>query len=175
MVFNCKICQKDCQSKLRCDACKHPYEGTFWTKNERDHNRRHNTKLVCKTCRTKGYNPDDVETYVCQHCHMSYGWKKFDKETMHNFKTHGRKKLQCTECVVRINTKTQTLREALKKSKRFCKCHCLIHKEKCPLSPCFFGEKRWPGSDGYITEQDKKFLDSLNPRPTWWTKAWGKS
>ena len=60
------------------------------------------------------------------------------------------------------------------KSKRFCKCHCPIHKDKCPLTPCIFGEKRWPGSDGYITEAEKKFLDSLNPRPTWWTKAWGK-
>ena len=35
-------------------------------------------------------------------------------------------------------------------------------------------EKRWPGSDGYITSEECLFLDKLAPEPSWWKKARGK-
>ena len=46
--------------------------------------------------------------------------------------------------------------------------------QSCPLSPCYFNEGRWPGSDGCITEDEKEFLEKLDPTPGWWQKAWGR-
>jgi len=39
-----KVC-KDCQNKLRCGACKHAYEQSSWSKNERDHHRDRQTAV----------------------------------------------------------------------------------------------------------------------------------
>ena len=52
---------------------------------------------------------------------------------------------------------------------------CPFHKARCPLTLCIFGERRWPGSDGFITVDDKNFLDSLTPKPVWWLRAWGRT
>ena len=146
------------------------------SENERSHyesNKR--TLLVCKTCRdSRGYTPDDLKTYTCQQCHDKGGWKLFDKELMHNMKSHGTKKLLCNLCVAQVKGKTQELHRKFKSSKRFCKCFCPIHRQSCPLSPCYFNEQRWPGSDGWISAEDKDFLDKLNPEPAWWQKAWGR-
>ena len=138
-------------------------------------------KLVCKTCRTEGYNPDDLETYTCTRCHRSSGWKLFDPGQMKNYKYHQQPKLQCKGCVCLVNTRMKCLQERIKESKRICKCHCSIHKDKCPLSPCLYNERRWPGSDvcpktrkQYISADDRAFLDGLNPKPAWWRKAGGK-
>jgi hypothetical protein len=69
----------------------------------------------------------------------------------------------------------------LKQSRRVCRCLQPLHKATCPLSPCYFGEKRWPGSDNmtssgqpFISAEERQFLDDLKPRPKWWAKAWGK-
>ena len=84
-------------------------------------------------------------------------------------------------CVCLVKAKMKCLQERFKESKRFCKCNCFTHKEACPLSPCLYNEKRWPGSDvctrsrkQYISADDRAFLDGLNPKPDWWMKAWGK-
>ena len=137
--------------------------------------------LVCKTCRAEGCNPDDLKTYTCSRCHRSAGWKLFDPAQVHNYKHHQRSKLECKECVCLVKSKINCLKERIKESKRICNCHCLVHKEKCPLSPCLYNERRWPGSDAcpktrkqYISADDRTFLDSLNPKPDWWMKAWGK-
>ena len=164
--------QQDCEQKLQCAACLVPFDKKYWSKNERSHyesNKR--TLLVCKTCRdSRGYTPDDVKTYTCEQCQDKGGFKLFDKELMHHVKSHGRKKLLCKLCVA----KTERLRQKFKSSKRFCKCFCPIHRQSCPLSPCYFNERRWPGSDGCITEDEKEFLEKLDPTPGWWQKAWGR-
>ena len=55
-----------------------------------------------------------------------------------------------------------------------CACKRMLHKDKCPPSLCYFGEKRWPRGDGAISKEDRKFLDNLNPRPVWWATAYGR-
>ena len=79
-----------------------------------------------------------------------------------------------TQHAERINT----LKQNLEKSTRKCNlkiCGCPIHRSKCPLSPVCFNEKRWPGSDGFISSEDRHFLDSLRPAPQWWNRAWGRT
>ena len=100
---------------------------------------------------------------------------------MKNYKYEQQTKLECKECVCLVKSKITCLKERMKESKRICNCHCLIHKERCPLSPCIYNERRWPGSDicprtrkQYISAEDRAFLDGLNPKPAWWKKAWGK-
>ena len=168
--------QQDCEQKLQCAACLVAFDKKYWSKAERDHYERdRRTLLVCKSCRdSRGYTPDDVKTYTCQHCHDKGGWKLFDQNLMENYKYHRRQRLLCKLCVLQLARKTDELRQKFKNSKRFCKCFCPIHRQSCPLSPCYFNERRWPGSDGCITEDEKDFLENLNPTPSWWQKAWGR-
>ena len=181
VLYNAKRQEKsrlvclNCQTKLRCGKCKTAYELKYWSKSERDHHASsQGTTLVCKACRALGFHPCDLETYTCQTCACSYGARRFQKIQLDNHKNHNRKKLQCMQCVAGAEERVRQLRKQMQKSKRRCKCHCLIHQEKCPLTPVIFGEKRWPGSDGAISADDRKFLDKLNPIPEWWSKAWGQ-
>ena len=98
-----------------------------------------------------------------------------DAKSLQNFKSHGRPTLTCSNCVTAQKTRVKSLQSKLRRSKRRCKCFCLFHKALCPLTPCIYGERRWPGSDGFISLDDKIFLDSLNPKPLWWLKAWGRT
>ena len=130
---------------------------------------------MCKACRAQGFHPDDLETYTCQTCACKFGAHKFNRDLLKNYKYHERpKKLQCMQCVANAEERVRQLQKQLQKSKRKCNCHSRIHQEKCPLTPVIFGEKRWPGSDGAISADDRKFLDELRPTPAWWSKAWGR-
>ena len=171
------VCQ-DCKSKLRCAACEVAFPRTAWTSEERKNydrkDREKGTALVCKACRQAGYSPDDVATYKCQHCEKEGGWKAFDPGLIFHHKVHGNKKLLCTACAAKLAEMTKELQKKLKQSRRLCKCFCPVHKPKCPLEPCYDGDRRWPGSDGYISAKERQFLDNLNPQPEWWAKAWGR-
>ena len=73
--------EQDCEQKLQCAACLVAFDKKYWSKTERDSYERKDrrTLLVCKSCRdSRGYTPDDVKTYTCQHCHDKGGWKLFD-------------------------------------------------------------------------------------------------
>ena len=65
-----------------------------------------------------------------------------------------------------------SLEAKFKRSKRFCKCGKLFHLEGCPLSPVIYNERRWPGSDGYISWEENKFLSQLKKKPDWFKVAW---
>ena len=100
------------------------------------------------------------------------GANKFATYALQNFICKRRPKIQCLQCETGVEARVRMLRKQLQKSKRKCTCQCRIHQEKCPLTPVIFGEKRWPGSDGAISADDRKFLDALNL--PWWNKAWGR-
>ena len=167
----------DCRAgkNLACAACKGKFEKEYWSVTERkNHVSAFKTPLVCKTCRAKGYSPKDLTAYTCQICANVMGGAMFDKSQLKNYNYHGRKAVQCKECASVATDRLRVLQERMRKSKRRCTCYANIHKDKCPLTPVVFGEKRWPGSDGAVTAEDRKFLDSLRPPPAWWRKAWGK-
>ena len=167
---------KDCKTKLRCGKCKTAYEVTYWSRMELfHHTSSRRTPLVCKTCRTQGYGPEDMETYTCQQCTGSYGYNLFSKVQLNNSKLHLRKRRVCKPCTARGEERVRLLCKALQHSKRKCTCRCPIHQIKCPLTPVIFGERRWPGSDGAITADDRRFLDELRPVPAWWNPAWGRT
>ena len=64
------------------------------------------------------------------------------------------------------------LHAKFRQSRRFCKCGRLIHRQYCPLAPAVRHEQRWPGCDGYISWKERKFLDRLKKKPSWWKVAW---
>ena len=176
------VCQ-DCQTKLRCGKCNTAYALKYWSQSERhNHSTSQRTKLICKACRAQGFHPRDLKTYACQTCAREFGASKFNQNQLHHFKYHQRKKLRCLQCDAAAEERVRQLREQLRKSKRTCTRYCRKHQEgncsmhhpKCPLTPVIFGERRWPGSDGAISADDRKFLDELNPPPAWWSKAWGR-
>ena len=170
-----RILCRDCQTKIRCSKCKTAYELNYWSKHERQDRRRRVTALVCKACRTMGYHPADLKTYSCQTCQCELGAHRLNKTLLRNYKKPERNnKLQCKQCAALVEERLRRLRLALQQSKRKCKCFCRIHQSKCPLTPVVFGERRWPGSDGAISVDDRKFLDALNPPPDWWSKVWGR-
>ena len=107
-------------------------------------------------------------------CSCKFGVKKFQREQLRNLKYHGCQKLQCNPCAADAKDRARELRKKLQSSKRKCTCRFRIHAGKCPLIPVIFGEKRWPGSDGAISAEDRKFLDELNPPPDWWGKVRGR-
>ena len=86
---------------------------------------------------------------------------------------HGRKRLVCTKCNEISAQRCKLLQSRFRASKVYCKCYCPIHRDRCPL--CRVSPKpRWPGCDGYISEEDMRFLNSLVPRPARWSRALGR-
>ena len=172
-VKNCRLVCQECLRKHRCSSCKTRYELKYWSKHERkNHNSCLKTKMVCKDCRAQGFTPWNLEAYTCHTCSGKFGVNKFGTSEAKYFNCKRRTKLQCLQCDASAEARVRMLRKQLQQSKRKCTCHCRIHQQKCPLTPVVFGEKRWPGSDGAISTDDRKFLDALNP--PWWNRAWGR-
>ena len=168
-----KVC-KDCQTKLKCAACKNMFDEKCWTKKERDNHRNLNRKLVCSNCRDKGHHPDDVDKYKCQRCDLVFGGKKFDQKMINNYRNNWRSKLECNECVQRVAQRVKGLQKEVRSRKVRCKCFCQIHREKCLLSLVYHGQRRWPGCDANVSAADRDFLNGLNPQPEWWRQARGR-
>ena len=145
-----------------------------WTTAERKKHMNRDSTLVCKDCRSQGFLPRDLTTYTCRRCRRDLGVGKFDNGQIQNFKYHAYERLECTECSEQTTKILRELHKQMQGSNRICRCQCRIHQNKCPLTPIIFGEKRWPGSDGAISADDRKFFDELNPQPRWWTRAWGR-
>ena len=165
----------ECKSLIKCSACKTGYQKTYWSKADRNHAQQRKDALLCTECRAKGCTKYDTDLYQCTTCLKQLGVGRFDQKSMDNFKNLERRTLTCKECTAAKTAREKTLHAQLRQSKRICKCQCRFHKERCPLSPCCYGERRWPGSDGHISEDDRLFLDNLRPIPAWWLKAWGRT
>ena len=64
------------------------------------------------------------------------------------------------------------LHAKFRKSGRFCKCGCLLHRANCPLATFIYDQPRWPGCDGYISWEEMLFLRSLKKnKPHWFAVA----
>ena len=165
----------DCANKEECGGCGALVERTAMKKSDLSYKRDHpDSLLLCAECRTKGLTKQDGKLYVCTSCGQELGAKRFKSETLKDRNRGRMTKLECADCVQRIEKRLKVLETALKKSKRICTCHQLLHTSKCALTPCYAGEKRWPGSDGYINRVDMEFLNDRKPPPKWWWRAWGR-
>lgn len=164
-----KLICNQCDGQLRCDRCLKRFDIKLWSKNAR----RGNHQLVCDACRAMGFHAGDLQSYSCDICKKELGGKKFEANQVRNFKQRETSKMHCLECAEEVKTRVRQLQSRMRQSKRRCTCLCRIHRDACQLAPVFSGDKRWPGSDGAISWDDKNFLDALRPRPAWWSKAWG--
>ena len=162
-----------CKMLIKCATRKKEHGKEYWSRKARNNTKSKGSALICKECRHLGCTSRDPALYTCTTCSGMFGAAKLDANSFNNFRHHGRPTLTCSNCVTTQKNRVKSLQDKLRRSTRRCKCFCLFHKALCPLSPCIYGERRRPGSDGYISLDDKNFLDSLNPKPLWWLKAWG--
>ena len=132
------------------------------------------TALICKGCRDRGCTSQNHALYTCTSCSGIFGTAKLDANSFQNFMSHGRSTVTCSKCKQARKARVKSLQKQLRRSKQKCSCFCLFHKALCPLSPSRKGEQRWPGSDGFISLNDKIFLDNLRPKPLWWLRASGR-
>ena len=174
---NSDIICDDCIDKKRCDGpkCaailnKSAVSAREWKYKQEEPD----SYLLCSNCRAKGLSKKDNKLYQCSNCKEMLGCKYFEVQQLSDKKRGHQTKVECKTCTEGIATRLKHLEAALKKSKRRCTCYQLLHRAKCPLSPCYFGERRWAGSDGYITLEDSQFLNSRTPQPKWWKKANGR-
>ena len=171
--FTC-ICI-DCESKEKCDGCGVLMEKSAIKKKDLYYKARYpNSKMLCDKCIAAGLTKDDAAKYECTSCGQKMGRSAFAYKPLNNWLQASNAKLECADCVRKIADKLKELQKKLKKSKRICNCYQLLHASKCPLTPCYAGERRWPGSDGYINRVEMQFLNSRTPQPEWWLRACGR-
>ena len=174
-----QVAQLTCNARIakRSSSVVHawsPMRKHIWSTNVKSDAKRKATCLVCTTCYAKGCTARDPALYACRICSEELGSTKFNGVSLKHFKYNAQRQLACKTCEETEAGRLKGLQKELRKSKAFCNCSCQMHTERCHLSPRFCGERRWFGSDGFITPDDRKFLDQLNPRPVWWSKAWCK-
>ena len=164
---------QDCQSKIQCAGCLKPFARSEWTPKqlENANAKDRTTKLVCKSCVAEGCTAYDPKFYTCKVCNKKKGCKRFNINQLENHNYHNRPKLECLDCHRENVDRERLLHKKFKQSKWFFTCGNPIHNEKCPLATMFYGKRRWPGGDGFITAEENAFLSNLNPRPTWWARA----
>jgi hypothetical protein len=173
-----RICTTCLTQELRCSACGEMKVASEYTNsNLKAHKHKtKNTKLVCLSCIERGLTPRDTQLHTCSECSEQYGRSRFDPSHIHHALSHGRHYLPCDRCRAAIHARLGKLERFVRTSKWKCKCKQPIHAERCPLSPTFSGQRRWPGGDHTTSERvendDRDFLDFH--RPKWWLKACGK-
>ena len=165
----------DCVGKEKCDGCSVLMERSAVKKRDLKYKKENpKSKLLCAKCTAAGYTKHDIDSYECTSCGQKKGRSAYEYKTLNNC-LHGHNiKLECRDCAKKIAGRLKELETKLKKSKRICNCYQLLHANKCPLTPCRFGERRWPGSDGYINQVEMEFLNSRRPPPKWWSRACGR-
>ena len=165
----------DCESKEKCDGCGVLMEKSAIKKRELKYKAEHpKSKLLCAKCIAEGLTKHDTAKYECTSCGQKRGRSAFACRPLNDWLQARNTKLECADCVRKIADRLKVLEKKLKKSKRVCNCYQLLHASKCPLTPCYAGERRWPGSDGYINGEEMQFLNSRTPRPEWWVRACGR-
>ena len=132
--------------------------------------RGHGRRAVCAACGALGFSPKDIAAYPCTNgCQR--GHRHFDATNLMNHKARD-DDMTCFSCRAdaRRAAEIEERRErAIKKALRErgswrCTCRCPIHQERCQLFPRQAGERRWPGKNKGVAEDDLAFLDSLDQK-----------
>jgi len=156
------------QEKRRtCDvaSCKALKNKECFDKTLFENARKYDRALVCLECQAKGFSPKDVKPHNCGLC-GEHGHLKFDQKLFGNHKARS-DKLLCKDCVAKESRLKQVFQRSMAKPNAW-KCTCpgkgmdrthLISNEKCGLHPQRAGEKRWPGKNVGVREEDFNFLE----------------
>ena len=164
---SCIECEKQA-SNWTCDACHIEKKPASFDKHILDNAQKHGRLRVCVTCQENGISPMDINTYTCSGCGQR-GHNKFNKKALNNHKNPARSTpIVCFDCSERHDRIQKAIR-----SEGSLRCTCpgkvkdrvhLPGNEKCDLYPKHMGEKRWPGQNAGVTEDDLRFIDRLSKR-----------
>ena len=163
----CMQCRKSRQ-QWTCNACqKMLAEGAF-DANILENARKHKRMLVCKECQSNGVSPKDINPYRCDEC-GDRGHLKFPYEARRKYIESNKKaKIVCSDCTARHARLEKQLRQP-----KSWKCRCpgtgldRMHNPaniKCDLFPQKMGERRWPGKNNHVNEEDWAFVQRMFKR-----------
>ena len=156
-----------CQNCL-CEACGVSKPVAQFDENVLRHARTGQRRSVCSSCQAIGVSPKDVTIYRCQGC-GDRGHPKFSTDTLRNARRPDRDDaLVCDDCIVRRQRIQKVLRA---RDSLTCTCpgpakerRHLPSNEKCTLNPRHFGNRRWPGQNLGVTQEDLHFLERVAKR-----------
>ena len=152
----CRSCLDEEKPKvMQCRACECWHPSAQYDRRLLSHSHTDDRKLVCIGCQKLGCSPKDTRLYVCRSgCRR--GHLKFQRKQLDNHKQRG-STLCCTACLERCASITKLLRS---KSSWKCTCKTITntHTEKCKLYPTARGERRWPGKNNEVSEDDLQWL-----------------
>ena len=126
------------KKRSRCPACDEESEGT--------------QAKVCRRCTSLGCTQRDPSFYRCVHGCV-YGRNQFPDKIL-RYRDQGRTRI-CSQCLVRD---TRIRRTLARKDAWRCTCHKPIHTDSCTLAPRREGERRWPGKNLKVSEDDLAFI-----------------
>ena len=149
-----QVCKKCSYKKKKCDVCKVNYRDNLFSERSLQNHINHNTKLLCKQCLDKGCTTRETTIYRCVHG-CRYGKERFSHRQLQNYHQRGGS-LTCIDCQIREGH----IRDNLNKSEAW-KCTCkkhFAHDATCQLYPSTPNEKRWPGKNVRVSEEEWLFF-----------------
>ena len=163
----CRTCQKQ-RVRWTCDACKHELQEHDFDANIFENAGKHNRNRVCTSCCNKGMSPKDVSKYRCDEC-GDHGHLKFPYETRRKYtESGGRTKIVCSDCMKRHAQLENLLRQP---SSWKCKCPTTSSGKshnpenvRCDLFESQMGQRRWPGKNMKVSEDDWHFVERMRKR-----------
>ena len=167
----CMTCRKRDQQRDQqwtCNACDKELAECAFEANILEHAKKHNRKRVCKDCQSNGMSPKDVQLYRCDEC-GDRGHLKFPYETRRKYiESKKQAKIVCSDCTAR-----HTRVEKLLRQPKSWKCRCpgtgfdRMHNSenfKCDLFASQMGQRRWPGANNHVSEEDWHFVQRMLKR-----------
>ena len=148
------VCKQCCYKKQKCDVCGVHYRSDLFSENSLENYIKHKTRLLCRQCIDKGYTLRETTIYRCVHG-CRYGKEKFRHRQLSNYQHRGGS-LTCIDC----QTREKRIQDKLNKEEAW-RCTCrkpFGHDSTCQLYPTNPNEKRWPGKNVSVPEDDWLFL-----------------
>ena len=120
---------------------------------------KHGKSAVCQACETRGFSASDTEKYTCNRCQCVVGHLLCNQIPLHNRKRQQKGPVTCLNCRFR---EERIIRKLNTRGAWKCMCKQLLgHSEKCNLYPTRLGDRRWPGKNKGVKEDDWKFVEPV--------------
>ena len=167
MTLKCKDCSDKCFQMI-CRACglkkddnQFPQRATFRPTSQEAYS-------VCPACAALGYSERDVEGYPCVGCRTK-GHLQFPLTAIQKYNSRQMLvTLTCNDCIRRCREIRGRL---LRPGSWRCTCRgtkdTRVHhagNEKCELFPQYAGEKRWPGKNMKVSQEELQLLERCTKR-----------
>ena len=157
---DCGVCTNTTLQRSKCVACGKVKGVEAFSKYMLSNAHKHGRLCVCQMCTDLGMTPKDIESYHCAEC-GDRGHTKFDAVELFKHKRANRHPvIVCCDCKARKRAIGKKLHQRLAWR---CKCPGIHLPEnaKCDLVRTRLGEKRWPGKNNNVTEDDFNFFTRM--------------